>query len=147
MGTNTQIHFLSVDESHTHALSKDTKHLRLRRWPGLLLQVAFFRHCQITRVHSVVFVAPEGHYKTARSAKLILTADLTFPMSCASLGHLLMEQHCHLCLSACFSLPTAPQPPPHTLYPTPSHLPTPIDSISDITAVEKTKSKTRGAFK
>ena len=37
MGTNTEIHFLSVDESHTHALSRDTKHLRLD------VQVCFFR--------------------------------------------------------------------------------------------------------
>ena len=29
MGTNTEIHFLPVDESHTHAPSRDTKHLRL----------------------------------------------------------------------------------------------------------------------
>ena len=29
MGTNTEIHFLPVDESHTHELSRDTKHLRL----------------------------------------------------------------------------------------------------------------------
>ena len=27
--TNTEIHFLPVDESHTHALFRDTKHLRL----------------------------------------------------------------------------------------------------------------------
>ena len=27
--TNTDIHFLPVDESHTHALFRDTKHLRL----------------------------------------------------------------------------------------------------------------------
>ena len=27
--TNTEIHFLHVDESHTHALFRDTKHLRL----------------------------------------------------------------------------------------------------------------------
>ena len=27
--TNTEIHFLPVDESHTHALSRDTKHLSL----------------------------------------------------------------------------------------------------------------------
>ena len=37
MGTNTEIHFLPVDESHTHALSRDTKHLRLDG------QVYFFR--------------------------------------------------------------------------------------------------------
>ena len=37
MGTNTEIHFLPVDESHTHALSRDTKRLRLDG------QVCFFR--------------------------------------------------------------------------------------------------------
>ena len=37
MGTNTEIHFLPVDESHTHVLSRDTKHLRLDA------QVCFFR--------------------------------------------------------------------------------------------------------
>ena len=37
MGTNTEIHFLPVDESHTHALSRNTKHLRLDG------QVCFFR--------------------------------------------------------------------------------------------------------
>ena len=29
MGSNTEIHFLPVDESHTHVLSRDTKHSRL----------------------------------------------------------------------------------------------------------------------
>ena len=29
MDTNAEIHFLPVDDSQTHALSKDTKHLRL----------------------------------------------------------------------------------------------------------------------
>ena len=29
MDANTEIHFLPVDKSHTHALSKDTKHLSL----------------------------------------------------------------------------------------------------------------------
>ena len=37
MGTNTEIHFLPVDESHTHAVSRDTKHVRLGG------QVCFFR--------------------------------------------------------------------------------------------------------
>ena len=31
MVTNTEIRFLPVDESHTHALSPDTKHLSYRR--------------------------------------------------------------------------------------------------------------------
>ena len=33
----TEIHFLRIDESHTHALSRDTKHLR----PDV--QVCFYR--------------------------------------------------------------------------------------------------------
>ena len=37
MGSNTEIHFLSVDSSHTHALSKDTNRLRLDG------QVCFYR--------------------------------------------------------------------------------------------------------
>ena len=77
--------------------------------------------------------------RTAWGAKLILTADLASLVSYASLGHLLMARHCHLCLSACFSPPTAPQ------MPSPPTLP-PMDSISDITAVKKLPKKP-GAFK
>ena len=47
----------------------------------------------------------------ARGAKLILMADLAYQLSCASLGHLLMAQHYHLCLNVCFSPPIAPHPP------------------------------------
>ena len=78
-------------------------------------------------------VPPKGINKAAWGAKLILMADLPSPVSGASLGHLLMAQHCHLCLSACFSPPTAPHP-----------LPPPIDSINDIKAIKNTTSKTRG---
>ena len=41
MGTKTEIHFLPVDESHTHALSRDTMQALKTRWPGLLFQAAF----------------------------------------------------------------------------------------------------------
>jgi len=121
MGTNTEIHFLPVDERHTHALSRDTKHLRLDG------QVCFFRRlfsdalkprgCILRPVWPL-----RGINKTAWGAKLILTAGLAYPVSCASLGHLLMVQHCHFCLSVFFSLPMAPHRPP-------------IDSICDIKAV------------
>ena len=84
-------------------------------------------------------VAPEE--ETVLGAKLILTADLAYPVSCASLGHLLMAQHCHLCLKVCFSSPTASQLPP----PLPARL-APIDLICDITTVEKIPQKP-GAFK
>ena len=59
MITNTEIHFLPVDECHTHALSRD--HALETRWPGLLLLTAFLRHYKTTRVHSMACVAPEGH--------------------------------------------------------------------------------------
>ena len=115
MGTNTEIHFLPVDESHTHALSRGTKHLRLDG------QVCFFRRLFSDTVKPRGCISwpmwpLRGINKTAWGAKRILTAGLAYPVSCASLGHLLMAQHCHLCLSACFSPPSASHPPPPTPY-------------------------------
>ena len=104
------------------------------RWPGLPLQTAFLRRFKTTRANFMACVAPGGINKTVWGAKLILTVDLAFAVSCASLGHLLMARHCHLCLSACFSPPTAPHLPPLPTPP-PSRPPTPIDSIHDITVI------------
>ena len=56
MGTNTETYFLSVDESHTHASSRDQVLENI--WPGIL---AFFRGYKTTRVHFMASVAPEGH--------------------------------------------------------------------------------------
>ena len=101
-------------KSHTYALSRDTKCLRLDG-----LQAAFSNA-----------VKPQGCIyglcisKTAWRAKLIVTAYLASPVSCASLSHLLMAQHYHLCLNACFNLPTAPIHPtthPNPLLPTCTH--------------------------
>ena len=91
MGTNTEIHFLPVDKSHTHVLSKDTKHLRLDG------QVCFFRRLFPDAVKPRGWpVWPlRGINKTAWGAKLILMAGLAYPASCACLGHLLMAQHGH----------------------------------------------------
>ena len=58
-----------------------------------------------------------GINKTPWGAKLILTADLAFPVSCASIGHLLMAQPCPLSLNICFSPPTTPHPPPPPISP------------------------------
>ena len=138
MGTNTEIHFLSVDESDTHTLSKDTKHLRLDG------QVCFTRRLFPNAVKPRGCISwpvwpLRAINKAAWGAKLILTADLDFPVSCAILGRLLMVQHCHSCLSACFSLPTALHPPTPITLPAP--YPPSIDSISDITAIEKTSNQ------
>ena len=110
MGTYTEIHFLSVDESHTHALSKDTKHLR---FDG---QVCFYRWLFSDAVEPRGCISwpvwpLRSINKAAWGAKLILTAYLASSVICASLGHLLMAWHCYLYLSTCFSPPTAPHPP------------------------------------
>ena len=119
MVTNIEIHFLPVDECHTHALSRDTKHLRLDG------QVCFYRRLFPDAVKPRGCISwpvwpLRGINKTAWGAKLILTADLAYPVGCASLGCLLTAQHCHLCLNVCLSLPMAPHPPPPPTPP-PSH--------------------------
>ena len=105
MVTNNEIQFLPVDESHTYVLSRDTMHFRLDG------QVCFYRwHCKTTRCISWPVWPLRGINKTTWGTKLILTADPTYPVSCASLGHLLMAQHCHLCSNVCLS-PLTAQPP------------------------------------
>ena len=121
--TNTKIHFLPVDKSHTHALFKDTKHLRLDG------RVCFYRRLFSDAVKpqgclSWSLWPLRGINKTAWGAKLILTVDLAYPVSCASLGHLLMAKHCPLSLNVCFNPHTAPHLPPLPT-PLPSHPPTP----------------------
>ena len=123
MVTNTEIHFMPIDECHTHALPRDTMNLRI------VGQVCFYRRlfCDAVKPQGCISwpVWPlRGINKTAWGAKLILTADLVHHSSCANLGHLLMAQHCHFCLRVCFGPPTAPHPPP-TPTPPPSHPPTP----------------------
>ena len=120
--TNTEIHFLPVDKSHTHALSRDIKHLsldgRVRFCRQLFSDDAKPRACISWPMWPL-----RGINKTAWGAKLILTADLVYQVSCARLGHPLMAQHCHLYLNVCFNPPTAPhRPPPPT--PPPFHPPT-----------------------
>ena len=137
MVTNIEIHFLPVDECHTHAPSRNTKHLRLDG------QVCFYRwlFCDTVKPQGCISwpVWPlRGIIKTAWGAQLILTADLVYHSSCASLGHLLMAQLCHFCLNGCFSPTTAPHLPP------PPTCPLAIDSIRIITDVKKTTSKTWG---
>ena len=61
MDTNTEIHFLPVDKGHTHACTTQRQQALKARWPGLLLQAAFFQCCQTMRVPFLASVAPEGH--------------------------------------------------------------------------------------
>ena len=120
--------FSPVDESYTNALSRDTIHLRLDN------QVCFYRQLFYDTVK------PPGRISCPvwplRGINRTTDSDGRHGLPCElCLGHLLMAQHCHMYLNVCFSLPTAPHLPP---------LPTPIDSIRDITAIRKITSKTRG---
>ena len=88
------------------------------RWPGLLLQTAFYRCCQTTRVH---FMALEGINRTAWGTRLLLTAVLASLVDSTSLCPILRAQHCCLSPNGCFSPPSAshpPPPPPTPLLPT-----------------------------
>ena len=117
MGTNTEIHFLPVDESHTHALSRNNKHLRLDG------QVCFFRWLFSDAVKPRGCISwpvwpLRGINKTAWGAKLILTAGLAYPVGCASLGHHSTAICVWVFALARLWLPTHPRlpPPPPTPY-------------------------------
>ena len=61
--TITDIIFLPVGKSCTHALPRNTKYVLDHRWPGLLLWIAFYRCYETMRVH---FMTLEGINRTAR---------------------------------------------------------------------------------
>ena len=123
LDTTTEIHLLPVRtrDRHTHALSRNTKHYIGNRLPGLLLQTAFCRCCETTRVHFMVLGCVN---RTAWDTKLLLKAVWASLVDCISSWHLLKVQHCPLSSNGCFTLPTAPHPPPPPT-PLPSHPPTP----------------------
>ena len=108
--TNTEIHFLPVDKVTLMHYPETPRHLRLDR------RVCFYRQLFSDVKPRGCISCPlwplRGINKTAWGAKLIIMADLAFPVSCATMGHLRMAQHCPLCLNVCFSPPTAPHPPP-----------------------------------
>ena len=111
---NTEIHFLPIDE-HTHALSRDTKHLSLDG------RVCFCRRLFSNTPKPRGCISwpmwpLRGINKTAWGAKLILMTDLVYQVSCARLGLLLMAQHCHLCLRM-FALTRLRLPIPYRLNP------------------------------
>jgi len=64
--------------------------------------------------YNSAFYGPESINGTASGAILPLTVDLAYPVNCARLCHLLIAQHCCLCLNDYFYLFTqlsAPQSP------------------------------------
>ena len=78
-------------------------------------------------------MALKGINRIAWGTKLLLTTVLASLVDCISLCHILKAYHCSLSPNGCFNLPRAPHPP----TPLPSHLPTPVDSICDITRAQK----------
>ena len=124
MITNTEIHFLPVLEGHTRALSRDTKAFETR-WPGLLLQAAFSDAVKPQGYISWPVWPMMGINKPAWGAKLILTADLAYLVSCAkSESHTDSTAYFCLWLNVYFSPPTALHLPLH-----PPARSLPIDSI------------------
>ena len=121
LDTTTEIHLLPVRDRHTHALYIQKHQALDNRLPGLLLQTAFCRCCETTRVHFMVLGCVN---RTAWGTKLLLTAVWASLVDCISSWHLLKAQHCPLSPNGCFTPPTAPHPPP-PLTPPPSHPPPP----------------------
>ena len=110
IATITDIHFLPVPESYTHALPRNTKYLIIDG------QVCFYRRLFTnavkppgTRVH---FMALEGINRTAWGTSLLLTAVLASLVDSTSLCPMLRAQHCCLSPNGCFSSPSASHPPP-----------------------------------
>ena len=141
MVTNTEIHFLPVDECHTHVLSRDTMHWRLDG------QVCFYRQlfCDTIKPRGCISwpVWPlRGINKTAWGAKLILTADLIHPFELCQSGSP-TDGTALPFLFESLLWPAYGSPPAPITHPTPSH-PPPIDSICVTTDVEKITSKTWG---
>ena len=107
------------------------KHQALdNRLLGLLLQTAFYRCCETTRVHFMVLRGING---TAWGTRLLLTPVLVSLVDCISLCHTLKAQHCSSSLNGCFNPPSVS----HLPLPPPTCPPIPIDSTHDITGTEK----------
>ena len=133
LDTRTEIHLLPVRDRHTHALSRNTKHLTID------CQVCFY-----TRIFTDA-VKPRGCISWCWGALIGLhgvsncSSRQSGPLvDCISSCHLLKAQHCPFSPNGCFTPPLAPHPPPPPT-PSPSHptpLPPPIDSIRDITGTE-----------
>ena len=142
--TNTEIHFLPVDESHTHALSRDTKHLSLdgqvcfcRR---LFSDDAKPRGCiswPVRPLRGINKTACMG-CQTDSDGRLGLPGELC-PAGSPTDGTALPF------VSECLLWPAYGSPPAPTANPTPSHPPTPYRlNPRYYSRQEKTASKTRG---
>ena len=116
----TEIYFLSVHESYTHALPINTKYVLGHRWPGLFSQMGFCRCSLTTRIY---LLALRGINRTEWGTKLFLMVVLAHPLGCIRLCHIMKAQHCCLSPNGSLSPPSAPHtPPPPSCPPTPYRL-------------------------
>ena len=106
----TEIHFLFVHASYSHALYRNTKYLTTDG------PVYFHRR------HFAVAVEPWGCISRPQGALIRCMgyqtgpkAVLAHPLDCISLCHLLKAQHCCLSPNGCFNPPLASHPPPSHL--------------------------------
>ena len=127
IATITDIHFLPVRESCTHALPRNTKYLIIDG------QVCFYRQLFTDAVKPPRCISwPCRALMGLHRVTAVLTAVLASLVDSISLCPILRAQHCCLGPNGCFGLPSASHPPP----PPPTH-PPPIDLIRDITGTEK----------
>ena len=113
--TRTDIHVLPVHDRHTHALSRNTKHLTIDS------QVCFYRQLFIDAVKPrgcISWPCMGCINRTARDTRLLLSPVLASFVHCNSLCRRLKVQRCSLSLNGCFNPPSAshPPPPPPTPY-------------------------------
>ena len=135
IATITDIHFLPVRESCTHALPRNTKYLIIDG------QVCFYRRpctdaVKPTGCISWPWRALIGLHGVPGCSSRQSWPPLASLVDSTSLRPILRAQHCCLSPNGCFSLPSASHPPPPPPHPPHTH-PPPIDSIRDITGTEK----------
>ena len=119
IATITDIHFLPVRESCTHALPRNTKYLIIDG------QVCFYRRLFTDAVKPPGCISWPWRaliYRTAWGTRLLLTTVLASLVDSTSLCPILRAQHCCLSPNSCFSPLSASHPPlpPPTLLP-PAH--------------------------
>ena len=103
-----------VHKWKVHSCTTQKHQVLGNRWPGLLLQTAFFRCCKTTKVHLMVLGRVN---RTAWGTKLLLTAVWASLVDCTSSRHLLKAHHCSLSPNGCFVTESWKMVPNHTWNP------------------------------
>ena len=110
IATITDIHFLSVHESYTHVLPRNTKYLIIDGQVYFYRRL-FYRCCRTTGCILWPWRALIGLYGVQNCSRQQSWPPLGIRIS---LCPILKAQYCSSNLNGCFNPPTAPHPPPPT---------------------------------